>query len=277
MYGNFFDSGIEGLISDGRTDCSYGFADYFMGDEEKRMYTESEFLQARELIGKANRIVFFGGAGVSTESGIPDFRSQDGLYNQKYKHPPEQILSHTFFLRHTEEFYEFYREKMLFPDAKPNSAHYKLAQWEKEGKLSAVITQNIDGLHQKAGSKKVLELHGSIWRNTCMQCGKTYPLEKILNSTGIVRCDCGGIVKPDVVLYEEPLDGAVLEEAVKELERADLLLIGGTSLNVYPASGLIDYFGGNNIIVINKGEPLRKLAGVLFLDGKIGEIFSKFK
>ncbi len=241
------------------------------------MYTKSEFLQASELIGKAKRIVFFGGAGVSTESGIPDFRSQDGLYNQKYKYPPEQILSHSFFVKHTEEFYEFYRDKMLFPDAKPNAAHYKLAQWEKEGKLSAVITQNIDGLHQKAGSKKVLELHGSVWRNTCMQCGKTYSLETIRKSKGVVRCECGGIVKPDVVLYEEPLDGAVLEEAVKELERADLLLIGGTSLNVYPASGLIDYFGGNNIIVINKGEPLRKLTGVLFLDGKIGEIFSRFE
>ncbi len=240
------------------------------------MYTEKEILQAGELIEKARRMVFFGGAGVSTESGIPDFRSQDGLYSQKYKYPPEQILSHTFFERYPEEFYKFYRDKMLFPNAEPNAAHRKLAQWEREGKLSAVITQNIDGLHQKAGSKRVLELHGSVWRNHCTRCGKSYPLEAVLESTGVLRCECGGIVKPDVVLYEEPLDGAVLEAAVKELERADLLIIGGTSLNVYPAAGLIDYFGGNNIIVVNKGEPARRRNGVLFLDGKIGEIFSKF-
>ena len=240
------------------------------------MYTEKDILQAGELIEKARRMVFFGGAGVSTESGIPDFRSQDGLYSQKYKYPPEQILSHTFFERYPEEFYKFYRDKMLFPNAEPNAAHRKLAQWEREGKLSAVITQNIDGLHQKAGSKRVLELHGSVWRNHCTRCGKSYPLEAVLESTGVLRCECGGIVKPDVVLYEEPLDGAVLEAAVKELERADLLIIGGTSLNVYPAAGLIDYFGGNNIIVVNKGEPARRPDGVLFLDGKIGEIFSKF-
>ena len=240
------------------------------------MYTEKEILQAGELIEKARRMVFFGGAGVSTESGIPDFRSQDGLYSQKYKYPPEQILSHTFVERYPEEFYKFYRDKMLFPNAEPNAAHRKLAQWEREGKLSAVITQNIDGLHQKAGSKRVLELHGSVWRNHCTRCGKSYPLEAVLESTGVLRCEGGGIVKPDVVLYEEPLDGAVLEAAVKELERADLLIIGGTSLNVYPAAGLIDYFGGNNIIVVNKGEPARRRNGVLFLDGKIGEIFSKF-
>ena len=230
--------------------------------------------QVRDIVARSRRIVFFGGAGVSTESGVPDFRSQDGLYRQKYAYPPETILSHSFFLAHTEEFFKFYREKMLFPDVQPNAAHKKLAQWEEEGKLSAVITQNIDGLHQKAGSRRVLELHGSVWRNHCMQCGKSYPLESILNGTGIPRCSCGGIVKPDVVLYEEPLDESVLLASVEEISKADTLIIGGTSLNVYPAAGLIDYFRGENIVVVNRGATARLLEGVLSVDEKIGEFFS---
>ena len=228
----------------------------------------------RDIVARSRRIVFFGGAGVSTESGVPDFRSQDGLYRQKYAYPPETILSHSFFLAHTEEFFKFYREKMLFPDVQPNAAHKKLAQWEEEGRLSAVITQNIDGLHQKAGSRRVLELHGSVWRNHCMQCGKSYPLESILNGTGIPRCSCGGIVKPDVVLYEEPLDESVLLASVEEISKADTLIIGGTSLNVYPAAGLIDYFRGENIVVVNRGATARLLEGVLSVDEKIGEFFS---
>ena len=230
--------------------------------------------QVRDIVARSRRIVFFGGAGVSTESGVPDFRSQDGLYRQKYAYPPETILSHSFFLAHTEEFFKFYREKMLFPDVQPNAAHKKLAQWEEEGRLSAVITQNIDGLHQKAGSRRVLELHGSVWRNHCMQCGKSYPLESILNGTGIPRCSCGGIVKPDVVLYEEPLDESVLLASVEEISKADTLIIGGTSLNVYPAAGLIDYFRGENIVVVNRGATARLLGGVLSVDEKIGEFFS---
>ena len=230
--------------------------------------------QVRDIVARSRRIVFFGGAGVSTESGVPDFRSQDGLYRQKYAYPPETILSHSFFLAHTEEFFKFYREKMLFPDVQPNAAHKKLAQWEEEGRLSAVITQNIDGLHQKAGSRRVLELHGSVWRNHCMQCGKSYPLESILNGTGIPRCSCGGIVKPDVVLYEEPLDESVVLASVEEISKADTLIIGGTSLNVYPAAGLIDYFRGENIVVVNRGATARLLEGVLSVDEKIGEFFS---
>lgn len=225
--------------------------------------------QVRDIVARSRRIVFFGGAGVSTESGVPDFRSQDGLYRQKYAYPPETILSHSFFLAHTEEFFKFYREKMLFPDVQPNAAHKKLAQWEEEGRLSAVITQNIDGLHQKAGSRRVLELHGSVWRNHCMQCGKSYPLESILNGTGIPRCSCGGIVKPDVVLYEEPLDESVLLASVEEISKADTLIIGGTSLNVYPAAGLIDYFRGENIVVVNRGATARLLEGVLSVDGEL--------
>ena len=208
----------------------------------------------REIVQASKKMVFFGGAGVSTESGIPDFRSQDGLYRQKYKYPPEYILSRTFFDRHTEEFFEFYREKMLCLNAQPNAAHYKLAQWEREGKLAAVITQNIDGLHQKAGSHTVLELHGSIWRNVCMDCGALYPAEQIAESAGIPRRRCGGVIKPDGVLYEEPLDG--------------------TSLNVQPAVSLIDFFRGKNAVVINRGAPARSMQGVLFIDGKIGEVFS---
>lgn len=237
-------------------------------------YRESDVENFRKLINRARRAVFFGGAGVSTESGIPDFRSQDGLYKQKYKYPPETILSHTFFAEHTEEFYEFYRAKMLCLDAQPNAAHRKLAQWEQEGKLAAVVTQNIDGLHQKAGSRNVFELHGSIWRNYCTQCGMGYPVQRIAKGAGVPRCACGGIIKPDVVLYEEPLDQRVLDGAVKAIREADLLIVGGTSLNVYPAASLIDFFRGDNIVVINRGAPAKDMRGVLFIDGKIGEVFA---
>lgn len=235
---------------------------------------EEGIARLREIVQASKKMVFFGGAGVSTESGIPDFRSQDGLYRQKYKYPPEYILSRTFFDRHTEEFFEFYREKMLCLNAQPNAAHYKLAQWEREGKLAAVITQNIDGLHQKAGSHAVLELHGSIWRNVCMDCGALYPAEQIAESAGIPRCSCGGVIKPDVVLYEEPLDQAVLARSVELIEEADTLIVGGTSLNVQPAASLIDFFRGKNAVVINRGAPARSMQGVLFIDGKIGEVFS---
>ena len=237
-------------------------------------YRDSDVENFRKLINRARRAVFFGGAGVSTESGIPDFRSQDGLYKQKYKYPPETILSHTFFAEHTEEFYEFYRAKMLCLDAQPNAAHRKLAQWEQEGKLAAVVTQNIDGLHQKAGSRSVFELHGSIWRNYCTQCGMGYPVQRIAKAAGVPRCACGGIIKPDVVLYEEPLDQRVLDGAVKAIREADLLIVGGTSLNVYPAASLIDFFRGDNIVVINRGAPAKDMRGVLFIDGKIGEVFA---
>ena len=228
----------------------------------------------REIVQASKKMVFFGGAWVSTESGIPDFRSQDGLYRQRYKYPPEQILSRTFFETHTEEFYEFYREKMLCLYAQPNAAHKKLAQWEREGKLAAVITQNIDGLHQKAGSREVLELHGSIWRNYCMNCGMGYPVQRIAKGKGVPHCPCGGVIKPDVVLYEEPLDQEVLERSVAVLRAADLLIIGGTSLNVYPAAGLIDFFRGENVVVINRGAPAGDMRGALFIDAKIGEVFS---
>ena len=237
------------------------------------MYTISELEEFRKIINNSKRAVFFGGAGVSTESGIPDFRSQDGLYNQKYAYPPEYILSATFFHTHTAEFFDFYREKMIFPSAKPNAAHFKLAQWEREGKLAAVVTQNIDGLHQAAGSKNVFELHGSVWRNYCTRCGKSYSAEFNLGSKGVPRCECGGVVKPDVVLYEEQLDGRTLSEAIKYIQAADTLIIGGTSLNVYPAAGLIDYFGGDNLIVVNKGETARKVSGALVVDSPIAQFF----
>ncbi|MBD5457048.1 MAG: NAD-dependent protein deacylase, partial [Lachnospiraceae bacterium] len=199
----------------------------------------------KEWIDESNNIVFFGGAGVSTESGVPDFRSVDGLYNQQYDYPPETILSHTFYRRNTEEFYRFYRNKMLFLDAKPNAAHKKLAEWEAQGKLKAVITQNIDGLHQAAGSKNVLELHGSVLRNYCESCGKFYDVTAVKNSQGVPKCTCGGGIKPDVILYEEGLDQKTLSDAVRFISEADVLIIGGTSLAVYPAAGLIDYYEGN--------------------------------
>ena len=229
----------------------------------------------KNIVASMKRGVFFGGAGVSTESGIPDFRSEDGLYRMKYKYPPERMLSHSFFLSHTEEFFEFYRDKMLYLDARPNAAHVKLAEWEKEGRLAAVVTQNIDGLHQKAGSRNVLELHGSVLRNHCMDCGRSYPVDYVASAMGVPRCECGGIVKPDVVLYEEPLDDDVLEAAVDAIRSADTLIVGGTSLNVYPAAGLVDFFRGDELVVINKGLPARAVAGALFVDGKIGETLSK--
>ena len=224
-----------------------------------------------ELIAKSNRIVFFGGAGVSTESGIPDFRSVDGLYNQKYDYLPETIISHSFFEQNPEEFYRFYRDKLIVTDAKPNAAHLRLAQLEKEGKLTAVITQNIDGLHQAAGSKNVLELHGSTLRNYCTKCGKFYPVEFIAQSEGVPHCSCGGIVKPDVVLYEEGLDDQILSAAIQALQQADLLIVGGTSLVVYPAAGLLRYYRGRELVVINKTPTPADNRASLVLNMPIGE------
>ena len=230
----------------------------------------------KEWIDGSDNIVFFGGAGVSTESGIPDFRSQDGLYNQEYAYPPETILSHTFFMRNPKEFYRFYRNKMLVLDAKPNAAHRKLAQWEKEGRLKAVITQNIDGLHQAAGSKTVYELHGSTLRNYCVKCGAFYDVDFIANSTGVPRCPrCGGIIKPDVVLYEEGLDEQVLSGAVSAIRRADTLIIGGTSLVVYPAAGLIRYFRGDHLVVINMQPTNADAEADLCIAKPIGQVLSE--
>ena len=232
-----------------------------------------QWKKLKEIVDQSDNIVFFGGAGVSTESGIPDFRSTDGLYHQEYRYPPETILSHTFFRQNPEEFYRFYRAKMLAPHAKPNAAHKKLAQWEKEGKLKAVITQNIDGLHQAAGSKTVLELHGSTLRNYCMKCGRFYDQNAILESTGVPHCECGGVIKPDVVLYEESLDQKVLKEAVSFISHADVLIVGGTSLVVYPAAGLIDYYRSNKLVLINRTPTARDSAANLVVTGSIGEIF----
>lgn len=232
--------------------------------------------QLKEIVDNTDNLVFFGGAGVSTESGIPDFRSTDGLYNMKYKYPPETIVSHTFFVRRTEEFYEFYKDKMMALDAKPNKAHYKLAQWEKEGKCRAVVTQNIDGLHQMAGSKKVLELHGSIHRNYCTKCGKFFDAAYVKNSEGVPRCDaCGGLVKPDVVLYEEGLDSQTISDAVYALSHADVLIIGGTSLAVYPAAGMIDYFRGSHLVLINRSSTPRDSQADLVINDSIGEVFGQ--
>ena len=235
--------------------------------------TPQEKLQ--ELISGSDNIVFFGGAGVSTESGIPDFRSVDGLYHQKYAYPPEEILSHTFFVNHTEEFYRFYKDKMLCPDARPNQAHKKLAELEEKGKLRAVITQNIDGLHQMAGSRKVLELHGSVHRNYCQHCGKAYDASYMLHAEGIPRCSCGGVIKPDVVLYEEGLDNDILSESVERISEADVLIIGGTSLVVYPAAGLVNYYRGHKLVVINKSPTPMDRNADLLVQGSIGEIFSR--
>ncbi|MEE0869571.1 MAG: NAD-dependent protein deacylase [Ruminococcus sp.] len=231
--------------------------------------------QLQNVIDNSRRIVFFGGAGVSTESGIPDFRSVDGLYNQKYDYPPEQILSHTFFMHNTEDFYRFYRDKMLCLDKKPNKAHLKLAELERAGKLTAVVTQNIDGLHQAAGSKKVYELHGSVLRNYCMKCGKFYPAEYIKNSNGIPKCECGGVIKPDVVLYEEGLDDSTVTGALRAIQTADTLIIAGTSLTVYPAAGFISYFNGDNIVLINRDEtPFDSKADLVFHE-KVGELLGQ--
>lgn len=234
---------------------------------------QTERLQ--KLVKESNNIVFFGGAGVSTESGIPDFRSVDGLYNQQYEYPPETILSHSFYRRNPEEFYRFYRAKMLCPGAKPNAAHLKLAEWEKAGKLKAVITQNIDGLHQAAGSKVVLELHGSVLRNYCEKCGKFYGEDYILHTQGVPTCECGGSIKPDVVLYEEGLNERTLRDAIHYIGEADVLIVGGTSLAVYPAAGLLDYYQGNKLVLVNKTPTPRDSIADLIVQGSIGEIFSQ--
>jgi len=230
----------------------------------------------KKLIQESNNIVFFGGAGVSTESGIPDFRSKDGLYNQKYKYPPEEILSHTFFMNKTEEFYEFYREKMNSLKYEPNITHIKLAELEQQGKLKAVITQNIDGLHQKAGSKNVLELHGSVLRNYCMKCNKFYDAEYVFTgSDSIPKCSCGGIIKPDVVLYEEGLNGDIIENSIKAIINADLMIVAGTSLTVNPASSLINYFRGNNLVLINRDKTPYDYRAFLVINESLGKIFKE--
>ncbi len=231
--------------------------------------------QLKQWIKESENIVFFGGAGVSTESGIPDFRSQDGLYHQQYDYPPEQILSHTFFMKKPEEFFRFYHNKMIAADAKPNKAHLALAKLEQEGKLKAVITQNIDGLHQDAGSREVLELHGSVRRNHCMRCGKFYGLETIQAQAGVPRCSCGGIIKPDVVLYEEGLDMDTLNKAVAYISQADVLIVGGTSLTVYPAAGLVDYYRGKKLVLINRDATPLDGSADLVINGKIGGVLSQ--
>lgn len=234
---------------------------------------DEKVTRLKEYVQECHSIVFFGGAGVSTESGIPDFRSTDGLYHQEWAYPPETILSHSFFVRNTEEFYRFYKKKMICLDAKPNAAHWKLAQLEKEGKLSAVVTQNIDSLHQMAGSKRVYELHGSVHRNYCQKCGKFYDASYILESEGVPRCECGGLIKPDVVLYEEGLDDRTIRGSVNAISQADMLIIGGTSLAVYPAAGLIDYFEGKHLVVINRTPTPRDGSADLLIQGNIGEVF----
>lgn len=230
----------------------------------------------KQIIEASNQIVFFGGAGISTESGIPDFRGVDGLYHQQYQFPPEVIISHSFYMQNPEEFFRFYKNKMLYLDAKPNAAHLKLAQWEAEGKLKAVITQNIDGLHQAAGSKHVLELHGSVLRNYCESCGAFYEVTVIKNAAGVPLCNhCGGQIKPDVVLYEESLDADVLAQSIAAIQQAEVLIIGGTSLNVYPAAGLIDYFHGSKIIVVNKAATPRDQSADLVISAPIGAVFAQ--
>ena len=235
----------------------------------------AEVQRLKEMIEESDNIVFFGGAGVSTESGIPDFRSVDGLYHQKYAYPPETILSHTFYCRKTKEFYDFYKDKMICLDAKPNKAHEYLAKLEEKGKLKAIVTQNIDGLHQMAGSKCVYELHGSVHRNYCTKCHAFYDAKAILDAKDVPRCSCGGIIKPDVVLYEEGLDSEVLEGAISSIRNADMLIVGGTSLVVYPAAGLIDYYSGNKLVLINKASTGMDQKADLVINGKIGEIFSQ--
>ncbi len=229
----------------------------------------------KELIDTHHNIVFFGGAGVSTESGIPDFRSVDGLYNEAYDYPPETIISHSFFMENPKEFYRFYKNKMLYPNAKPNVTHKALARLEQQGKVKAVVTQNIDGLHQTAGSKRVFELHGSVHRNYCMKCGKFFNLEAVLNADGVPKCSCGGMIKPDVVLYEEGLDGKTVSGAIDAIQSADLLIVGGTSLTVYPAAGMIDYFRGDKLVLINKtATPFDTRADVV-INGSLGSVFNK--
>ncbi|MDO4385328.1 MAG: NAD-dependent protein deacylase [Clostridia bacterium] len=231
----------------------------------------------QEIIDGAKRVVFFGGAGVSTESGIPDFRSVDGLYNQRYAYPPETILSHSFFEVRPAEFFEFYRDKMLFPNAKPNKAHKWLAKLEEAGRLTGVVTQNIDGLHQAAGSRRVFELHGSVHRNYCMDCGKFFPMETILHSTGIPRCECGGVIKPDVVLYEEGLDDATVRGALRVISQADVLIVAGTSLTVYPAAGFLDAFSGRHLILINRDPTPADSRAELVIHDKVGEVLDAIR
>lgn len=242
--------------------------EFEVGDIEERIG------RLKRMIAESDKIVFFGGAGVSTESGIPDFRSVDGLYNQKYKYPPETIISHSFYRRYPEEFFRFYKDKMIFTEARPNAAHQKLAELEKEGKLKAVITQNIDGLHQMAGSQKVIELHGSIHRNYCEKCHKFYDLQYIVQSEGVPVCSCGGTIKPDVVLYEEALKEDDMEQAVRLISDADLLIIGGTSLVVYPAAGLIRYFRGRHLVVINMSPTQTDSRADLLIPEKIGKVLA---
>ena len=238
----------------------------------------SEIETLQKWIDESSRIVFFGGAGVSTESGVPDFRSVDGLYNQKYDYPPEEILSHTFYRRKPEEFYRFYRDKMIYTDALPNKAHLKLAELEEKGKLTAVVTQNIDGLHQAAGSKKVYELHGSVLRNYCENCGKFFDINYIIESDGVPKCDkCNGPIKPDVVLYEEGLDSNTMNGALNAISNADMLIIGGTSLNVYPAAGLIDYYRSNRLVLINMSKTPMDYKADLVIYDKIGKVLSQIE
>ena len=268
----FSESGVP------QTDCDNPFAAPLSDgrkEDERRTDRMSAEEQLKKWIDESSRIVFFGGAGVSTESSIPDFRGVDGLYNQQYDYPPETIISHSFYRSNPKEFYRFYKNRMLFPDAKPNRAHLALAKLEADGKLKAVVTQNIDGLHQAAGSKEVLELHGSVHRNYCQRCGKFYDLGELLaldSPDGIPRCDCGGIIKPDVVLYEESLDQTVLSRAVSYIASADMLIVGGTSLTVYPAAGLIDYYRGNKMVLINRTVTAMDGRADLVISGSIGAV-----
>lgn len=237
--------------------------------------SKEKIQKLKSIVEESDNIVFFGGAGVSTESGIPDFRSVDGLYNQQYKYPPEVMVSHSFYVNHPEEFFEFYKKKMIALEAKPNAAHLKLADLEKRGKVRAVITQNIDGLHYAAGSKEVLELHGSVHRNYCESCGKSYPVQYIVDSAGVPKCECGGTVKPDVVLYEEGLDATTMQKTVQYIRDAEVLIIGGTSLAVYPAAGFIDYFHGKHLVVINMDQTARDVHADLLINERIGEVFQQ--
>ncbi len=239
------------------------------------MAKENPVSVLQKMVDASNKIVFFGGAGVSTESGIPDFRSVDGLYNEQYTYPPEEMLSHTMFQLHPEEFYRFYRNKMLYLDAKPNAAHKKLAELEAAGKLTAVVTQNIDGLHQAAGSRNVFELHGSVYRNYCTRCGKFYTVQELLKRESVPKCSCGGIIKPDVVLYEEGLDQNILRGAIEAIQQADMLIIGGTSLVVYPANGLVEYFQGKYLVVINKSPTHMDGRADLLIEDNIGSVLEK--
>ena len=245
-----------------------------MADNRIMTNLDPKIIKFKALVEESPNIVFFGGAGVSTESGIPDFRSKDGLYNQKYDYPPEQILSRTFFDRMPEEFYKFYRDKLNSLKYEPNITHFKLAELERQGKLRAVVTQNIDGLHQKAGSKRVLELHGSVLRNYCMKCGKFHSAQKVFGSTGIPRCECGGVIKPDVVLYEESLDNRVIEQSINAIAQADMLIVAGTSLTVYPASGLINYFRGEHLVLINRDATPYDGKSDLVIKQNLGKVFS---